>query len=155
MSDHSAFQLTIYTCPPQYHAAVVDVLNQYGVGREWGGSGGVTELNLGEEYVDSEARTDLPEDIAERLMALPDIVFCCWNDPKYEYLGTYCVYTPDLGLFTGECDAIGNVIISAPLLAKMVADATSLEQLKADVDAALAGPWERAVEQYRTEDVRS
>jgi hypothetical protein len=154
MGDYTSFQLTVYACPPEAVGDVIGLINEYGLGEEWGGSpfpaNGPTTLSLGMQYNDSEARCGITDEIGPALEAL-DVTFECWEDPKYEWLGAYHAHVPGVGTLTGDCDANGTIVVSSEKLIQLVNEATDLDTLKATVNRQLGSAVKEALEPLRSQ----
>ncbi|KOV84634.1 hypothetical protein [Nocardia sp. NRRL S-836] len=132
-------QVTMYVCPPHRVRAVLEVLQDHGLAaivnanqRQW--------LQLGDGF-----RGELPSDAVPALVsalvkAAPEAAFTAYAAPTYERgAGTTCSYVPDLGTFTAECDATGEVVLSPSVTAKPAGK-------PADVQQTLLGvPWRTAI----------
>lgn len=52
--------------------------------------------------------------LTANLMELaPGASWLAWEDPYEEHLGTVHMFTPELGLFTGDCDSTGSVAVTS------------------------------------------
>lgn len=112
MSDRGHRTLHIYDVKAiqSERDAVEAILAKEGLSRE----DDVEDDTLTGLWSDDEARLDAHDEIAGALIAaMPGIAFAIWNDPKYEYLGGISLYTPELGVYSADCDADGNVVKTA------------------------------------------
>lgn len=106
MADRTYFQLVVADCPRHQAQTVLDIIDEFDLGLD--SCGDITELALGEAYTANEIRCGSTEEIAEQLAeTAPNASWECWEDPKYEWLGALVRFTPNLGLFTHDCDADG------------------------------------------------
>lgn len=132
------------TDPYQEVADNLDMLGwsiDYGFRVDWTPSLVKECIEHDETFTVDEGRWDELETLGE---VLSKHGFCWWGvvHPKYEYLGTYHAFTPELGLFTAECDDDGTVQISAGTLQTWIKEAASLEELKKRVDEATGAAWD-------------
>lgn len=105
MSDRTALQVIVLSCPLERVRAVLAVLAKHGL-REFGGAEDVVVLR--EEYLALEMPIGTAEHLATELVAAaPEVAFLTWDDPRYEWLGTVFAYVPGVGQFTGPCDSQG------------------------------------------------
>jgi len=101
------------------------------------------------KWVAEEMSLGYYEEIADQLIdADPNIVFECWNDPKYEWLGGYAAYTPDLGWFRHDCDSEGNPVFTAQAYKAILAE-VGLELPSGPIATKLGIPWEDKFQSYR------
>ncbi|WP_026820054.1 DUF3145 family protein [Arthrobacter castelli] len=109
MADHAPVQLTVFDCPPTQAAAVLDLIDQRDLDPEYGtGHQRHDQLSLHLAYRDTEGPCGSADEIATQLqLTAPDASWQVWEDPKYEWLGSLCRFTPGLGLWTAPCDADG------------------------------------------------
>ena len=106
MSDRTALQVIVLSCPLERVRAVLVVLAEHGL-REFGGAEDVVVLR--EQYLAPEMALGTAERLADELVsAAPEVAFLAWEDPRYEWLGTVVAYVPGVGQFTGPCDAQGT-----------------------------------------------
>jgi hypothetical protein len=116
MPDTTPLQLTVHAAPPEQHPAILKVINAYGLGQDWASVAPeelFTELELGVQYTDDQGVVGHASEITSELVAVaPGASFIVWEDPKYEWLGLVCMYTPELGLFEHDCDSSGEPQLS-------------------------------------------
>lgn len=125
MSDHTSFTLIVHACPQDRQAEALDVIHAYDLALEWDmrpDEG--DELQVGTAYTDGEFRVGDAGELAGKLAEL-GATFECWEDPKYEWLGDYYAHVPGLGTFSNECDADGQVVVSAAGLRELIAQAVA------------------------------
>jgi len=139
MGDRTCHQVYVYDCPKDQVRAVQEVLEGYFW--EQGPRGG--RISACEPYLASEITCGTSDEIAAKLMkAAPGASFVLWEDPKYEWLGSVSAYTPELGVFSAECDANGQPVIHYQTAAQVITEAAGAG---ADVLAAFARamgrPW--------------
>lgn len=110
MGDRTSFQVVIYDCPPEQASAVLDIINNYGLGVDWGNGETQTDvLFLGQLYTEHEMSCGTSDEMANLLQdEAPGASWELWEDPKYEWLGGLYRYTPSLGKFFADCDAAGS-----------------------------------------------
>jgi hypothetical protein len=147
MSDRAYLTLTIFDCPAAQARAVLDVLDEYGVGPEHADRD-VALLHACEPYVHDEATLGAEDDIAKAIIAAaPQCVFRIWQDPKYEHDGQVVMYHPDLGRFDCGCDAFGDPHISLGVVDAALAHCGELiphaaaGHLAAELHCRLGVPW--------------
>jgi len=111
MGDTTSAQITVYACPPEQVAAVLNVFNEYGFepgGFAWSPHYDTKMLTLGERAGISEVSCGCSDEISSALMnSAPGVAFEVWEDPKYEWLGSLNVHIPGRGHFGAECDSNG------------------------------------------------
>lgn len=122
MSDRTPVQLTVSACPTEQVGAVLDVIESYGLHLEYveDGQPGDDQLGLALTYMDPEISCGSAQKIAQELQNhAPDASWEIWEDPKYEWLGDLYRYTPELGVFSAECDAEGTAVFTADEVHKL------------------------------------
>jgi uncharacterized protein DUF3145 len=120
MADYTQFTLTVFACPEDKRAGVLAAIHERDLQLEWDTRRDEGDkLLLGIAYTDTEFRVGDDAGLAQELVDL-GATFECWEDPKYEWLGSYHAHVPGLGLFSGECDADGNVVVSAQDLRELI-----------------------------------
>ena len=103
MSDRTALQVIVLSCPLERVRAVLVVLTEHSLA-----VGDEDAVVLREQYLEPEMAFGSAEHLADELVsAAPDVAFLAWEDPRYEWLGTVFAYVPGVGQFTGACDAQG------------------------------------------------
>jgi len=106
MSDRTALQVIVLSCPLERVRAVLAVLTERSLGEFFGDEDAVV---LGEQYLAPEESFGSAEELAAELVAAaPEVAFLAWEDPRYKWLGTVFAYVPGVGQFTGPCDAQGT-----------------------------------------------
>lgn len=133
MSDRSPLTLDIHDALPEAYArAVAEVFGNH-TGYDIDAKTIVEITEPGTTWLSADdMRLGTAEDIATDLMALMSgdadedraplqFGFTVWQDPKYEYPGTLHRYFPGGSLFTADCDADGNVAVSADQVRKAIA----------------------------------
>jgi hypothetical protein len=155
MGDRTDFQLIVYDCPDDQRAAVVEILNDHDLDFEYelgSGQRSHSELFLGRTYT-SHSYGALSDDVGAQLVErAPGATFACWTSPAYEYLGSAVMYAPDLGTFTGDCDADGTPLLGQDALRRTILAAPTLatrEEIADAVDRAAGAPWIDRTEQLR------
>lgn len=132
MSDRSSLQFNILRVDPEKADAVRQYIND-----EWGPEFGDLfddTVVVEEAVLGSIADQDIPGKLIE---LDPTIVFCIWQDPKYEYLGDVAMHTPELGTYLGPCDASANVVLTW--------DAMQDSPTGGDIDRRFGRPWVDAI----------
>jgi len=127
MSDRSYFQLRLLaTDKPAEVLAYLD-----GEGLDFDDVPSVSNL-LG-NWEAEEMTVGYYDECASVLIKLdPNIVFYCWSDPAYEWLGGLVMYTPELGRFDADCDSTGNAVFRAEQIMGFVGgNGNSIEDLAA------------------------
>jgi Protein of unknown function (DUF3145) len=157
MSDTTNLQLTVHAAPPEQHQAVLKAINAYGLGQDWASvapADGFTELELGVQYTDGLGVVGHASQLAAELIdAAPGASFIVWEDPAYEWLGTVCAYTPELGAYEAESDANGVPQLSGAAILTLldaVERATpqaTVADVRAAIDRATGKPWFDALNQ--------
>lgn len=123
MGDYAYFQLYVYEVPADKEEAFNALLAEHGVQREF------EEENPGPlgEWIEEEARLDIVENISTALSEM-GVSFQCWQDPKYEYDGTYAAFFPGLGLYQGSCNAYGEPYLRTTEIAHLIDSHVSTEE---------------------------
>nr|WP_120492334.1 DUF3145 family protein [Corynebacterium lactis] len=89
--------------------------------------------------------------LAGDLSRWPHLYFEIAQDPAVADSGVavdgmrYC-HTPELGTFAGQTDAAGNIVVNEDALRALIARGGDLTE---SLDAAIGGPWDRALEPLR------
>lgn len=105
MGDRTFFQMTIYKVDPDKLEAFMSKI-------EYELSMGTTPT-LGEEFEIQEISVGTIQGLAPTLVELdPGAIWVMSEDPKYEYLGEIAMYHPEPGLFLGDCDSAGLVVLN-------------------------------------------
>lgn len=116
--------------------------NLPGAGEERYSLDEVPAVTIGERYLARDVGCGSAEEYADALSeAAPGTSFVLWEEPTPEWLGTIFAYTPDLGMFTAECDTDGNVTLSPDEICEAIRGARPA--VKAAL-AAIDGDEERA-----------
>lgn len=107
MGDWTSGAATIHACPPHRVRPVLDAFEEYGLIND--DTANEKTLNVGEWYCADEIRCGSATDLADELIKYaPDVAFTVYEEPAYEWVGTFCSYVPDLGLFTADCAGDGD-----------------------------------------------
>jgi len=150
VSDRTSFHCYVYRCPGKRAARrVAELLSGFELDQT---SQPRPELDLSLPYTEPEVSLGYGEELAADIIAAaPKACFVMWEDPAYEWLGVLYAYHPRLGLFQGDCDNSGEVVLSRPVIARVILDVikgvparqggTMLRQIRAAIDAAAGGPW--------------
>lgn len=120
MGDYTPMEIVIYDCPPEKARDVLIVLDDHGASPGWFGSSPGDELELTTSYGVDEARGDESEEVIGKLREL-GVTAAAWTSPKYEWLGSYTAYHPDLGYYQADCDDQGVPQFTAENLTKFMA----------------------------------
>ena len=133
MSDRSPLTLDIHDALPDVYARAVAEVFANHTGNDTDAKTIVEITQPGATWLSADdMRLGTAEDIATDLMALMSgdadedraplqFGFTVWQDPKYEYPGTLHRYFPGGSLFTADCDADGNVAVTADQVRKAIA----------------------------------
>jgi uncharacterized protein DUF3145 len=158
MGDVTNGQLTVYQCSPKEALEFLSFISDNYLALDWGSSESTPDDAVmldrvygGEASVGMVLNASLSTDA-------PDSVYMMFTDPKYEFLGSLEIYTPELGVFQAECDAEGNVVLSPGDLIAMIDAAAdggqSIEQLRMTVQKALGQPWFDAIKNMPEQPAR-
>lgn len=141
MADRSPLTLDIHDALPEpYARAVADVFARHtAVGSDDKRIAEITQPGASWLSAD-DISLGTAADIAVDLMALmggdPEtgrrplqFGFTVWQDPKYEHPGTLYRYLPVGELFTADCDADGNVTVTADSIRQAVATTSTRDDL--------------------------
>lgn len=144
MSDHTAYQLYVYECPdPVEQLAIVKVINDHELLDDWMGGDVPQTLELGHNYVDNEKSVGQTADIASDLIeAAPGATFVIWEDPNHEWLGSVCMYAPDLGRYDAECDADGNPVFEISSLLEKADQQATVGDFREQLEKLGGKPWQ-------------
>lgn len=110
MSDRTHIQLRVLDCPLDQAQAVIDLIDQENLGLEFveDDQPSTNQLGLGLAYINDEITCGSADLIAKHLQEIaPGASWEVWEDPAYSWLGTLIRFTPDLGVFTADCDVDG------------------------------------------------
>lgn len=136
MGDRTHGAVTVFACPPEKVNIVTNAIEEFICETK-----GV--LHLGETYSYEEVNLGTVDDLSSVLLdKVPECVFIMSEDPKYEFLGTLGIYTPELGWFSADCDADGNPVFNSRAIMDMVNTSTLTPE-------ALGIPWLDAVHELR------
>lgn len=152
MGDWTAGAAVIYACPPRRVRTVLDILEFYGLADDEpiggtatddteGNAGKRAVVTLGEEYsCDESFRCGSAADLSDELIEkAPEVAFIVYEEPAYNWVGTFCSYVPELGLFTADCDTTGEPLLSRSYV-------LGLDDEPADVRQKHLGvPWMTAI----------
>lgn len=140
MSDQTHARLEVIAVGDGEEQAVLDVLNEYGLSDDGFASfptAGMTKLELGTSYVNTQFTIGDGEDLTQRLLeTAPGAFWEFIEDPVYEWLGTYHCHIPALGYYSADCDGDGQPVFNAPQVLNM----TKLSEL--DLLKELGLPWQ-------------
>ena len=138
MSDRTDMRVWVYDCPPAERAAALAALD--GLTTEFMTGQPEDELDLDEPYYTSEALPGESADIAGALStAAPGASFLVREYSTCGNPALLCARTPALGLFSGECDTAGQVVLDRDALHGLARGHAGL--LLAAADLATGGPW--------------
>jgi hypothetical protein len=114
MGDWTAGAAMIYACPPQRVRAVLDAFDEYGLtNNDTDTAAGRGVLGIGKDYSADEFRCGSAIDLANDLIEhAPEALFSLYEEPAYNWVGTFCSYVPGLGLFTSDCGTCGEVLFT-------------------------------------------
>lgn len=114
MSDRSYFQAIFHEVAPDEMEALRDVIDDAGLTLSYAEDEPADgQVMLFEAYTSDEEVLDFFETFAKDVIdAAPNTSFQCWIDPKYEWMGGISMYTHALGLWTGDCTATGQPILT-------------------------------------------
>ncbi|WP_430787148.1 DUF3145 family protein [Actinoplanes sp. G11-F43] len=141
MSDRSPLTLDLHDALPQNYAqAAADVFSEH-TGHDVDAKT-ITEITQpGTTWLSADdMRLGTAEDIATDLMRLMDgdadeereplqFGFTVWQDPKYEFAGTLYRFIPGGSLFAADCDADGNVTVTADSIRQAVTTTSTRDEL--------------------------
>lgn len=125
MGDRTPIEVIVYSCPPERVSAVLEVLEEFGLGPEFVRPDDPTprpvgtsrQLELCRGYIHSEISVGSSAEIAA---ALPcEAAWKVWG-PKYEHLGEVHLNHPDLGVFVADCDAQGHPVFTSETIDRLV-----------------------------------
>lgn len=135
MADTTWGALEVVACPPEHIAAVLAVVNEYGLTRDCFSHADEDVLVLCEEYQDMEMRCGASGEIADALSDLDGVAFYAAEDPKYEWLGEVHYRFADGRSFTGDSDAEGQVVLTESQYRRFAESAEEDQALRAALDA--------------------
>ena len=131
MSDHTEFSGFIYSVPDENKADLALILTEWGFGQDWSARYRDWQVADVDRLVDEKVNFTCDQfrcgDTEELAGILKDLrcVFEIHEDPKYEWLGTLCMYHPDLGMLASQCDADGSPLVSVNQVLKLIKDGYS------------------------------
>lgn len=141
MGDWTSGAAMIYACPPHRVRAVLDAFDEYGLTNyDTNTAAGHAVLALGDDYTADQLRCDSAIDLANNLIEhTPEVMFSVYEEPAYEWVGTFVSYVPALGRFTADCGTSGEVMFTRDYVLE-------LDGETADVRAKRLGvPWMTAI----------
>ena len=103
----------------------------------------VPGVDLETGYTAYEASCGTADEVSEALIAAaPGCSFVLWENPSYQWLGTVVARTPELGYFSGDCDADGTPVFDRDQIIEMIGKAREAgEDLAEHIHKATGGPW--------------
>lgn len=143
MSDTTAATIVVWGCPPDNRTEVSTLLLAQHFVPGHGREEPPAEVVLGEHYIDGLLHHDDLSPL-ERLAEL-GCSFEGWEDPVAEWLGTLTLYTPELGWWSGPCDADGAIVVAESTLLEAIYGHGDL----AEVERYLARPWREAMAAHK------
>ena len=103
MSDRTSMSVTVADCPPAQIEALTWTLIDLGL----------SKVDNHNEFTADEIICGTAHDVGERLPdAAPGASWELVEQPAYEYLGIAMMYTPTLGLFTADCNNLGQPLVT-------------------------------------------
>lgn len=112
MSDWTTGSVTIHSCPRHRVRQVVDTLEYYGLVTD-GTVDGRKVVTVGKAHTADEFRVNDACKVADTLMKrAPEATFTVFEAPTYGWVGTTCSYVPELGLFTEDCNDVGEPLFN-------------------------------------------
>lgn len=122
MSDRTPLQLIIHDCANDEVAPILELIEEYGLHLEYITDVRDDQLALNQTYMDPEVRCRSAKKLSRQLQDLtPAASWTLWEDPGYEQLGELYQFTPQLGLFTQNCDAAGSPLFTADEVTRIAA----------------------------------
>lgn len=129
---------------------------EWAIGRLLGGPTGMTwtRQSLSAAEYRTEYRWTADESfaavLASELMGWGSLRFEITQEQTESLEAWRWAFTPRLGLFQGQMDSMGSVLVSEHRMRAILAESGSnLAQLKREVRAALGEPWDEELEPYR------
>lgn len=108
MGDRTNASITIYSCPlEQVHTVLGIIDNEFGENDygDYNGRQGV--LDLGGTVGAWEVSCGTTNSVAVLMKEAPGAAYLTNEDPYADWLGGLYAYTPELGIYSAECDANG------------------------------------------------
>lgn len=141
MVDRTFLKCHIYDCPEDQREAARAALEEWG---PWGEYEGDPESPVDGWTTATDIPCDTVPDIATALRAAaPDASWVTWEEPSIAGAGRAIAFTPALGMYDGECDRSGQIVIGSSDFEALRAQYADEEVLITAIDAALGGPWAR------------
>ena len=120
MSDRSPASLTIYAFPPENERAILNLIQEHGLAHEYiDDVHDENEVHLGVPYVDFEANVSIAFALGNALVPL-GVTFELYTDPFAEWDGACYLHVPDVGVYTGLCDAAGNIHVDVETIDSII-----------------------------------
>ena len=129
---------------------------EWAIGRLLGGPTGMTWTR--QSLSNSDYRTEYRWAADESFAAVLASELMGWGSLRFEITQEQSstleawrwAYTPDLGLFQGQMDSMGSVLVSEHRMRAILAEnGSNLSQLKREVRTALGEPWDDELEPFR------
>ena len=88
--------------------------------------------------------------LTSELLGWGSISFEIIQDERHGHAGWRWIFTPSLGLFQGQIDALGNALVNEHrLLAITDLDASNIAELRNQIRIAIGEPWDKELEKLR------
>lgn len=141
MGDRTALQVIVHHAHPDEVSDIFNALAHYHLERDTRRG-----IELGDLMLAEEVSCGCSDELASLLESCaPQSSFTIWEDPKYEWLGSLNLLTPELGRFTAECDANGRAVFTETEVQNMVANHTGTD-LADNLMRASGAAWRRVLE---------
>lgn len=127
MADYGPAQLFLYSIPPGKEADAWTAVTAWFDEYDWServehwdvDDEGIGTLRLPGPYTDEQARLSIAPELGEELAQI-GCAFDLWQDPKYEFPGEVYMHVPEVGTWTGPCDAQGEPYLEARQIDQLV-----------------------------------
>lgn len=132
MGDRTSFNMTVYRLDPAKADDFWAQVDSYTDASDRCDDGTFGDDGIGIGFAIHEQSCGTVAPLASALAELdPTAIWIISEDPKYEWLGEVAVHHPDFPLFTSECDADGQPVLSASVIAHALADPdTALDKIR-------------------------
>ena len=130
MSDRTATTVNVYEVPEERREAVLAMLEGHGFEDPSDAIPGA--------WRDYEMRCGTVTDEIVPALLAAGATFEAWEDPAYEWLGSYRAKAPGLPLFSADCDASGRPVFTREAIAAMIAADDVTRGTGDDVEAIIA-----------------
>lgn len=131
MADRTSHTITVVSTNQSTHAAVVDLVEGICGYDEREYNNNITTLSA--HQAPCGTSSEIFNELNELRNTLGEFAYSVHEDPKFEWMGDKYIYVPEVGVYTQECDADGEIRISATALDALLETITEPEALAEEI----------------------